>query len=447
MPNVRGKSECDVPELAKTITASASPVNSPSLHRIPFSCQTQAASSKGRRMAASLRTPIFGRKSSKVFLRFHDPGNHMKLTRALFIALSVACSVLFLSTAQARSPKTVIYKVGVMNRHFTPPAPYDWRGAKTRALITDIWYPAAPAAVERTQCIGSPDSPFASAGKAAPDAPLIAAPEKFPLILLSHGIGGSSSMMAWLGSALASHGFIAAAVNHPGNNSLEDYTIPGAILWGQRAHDLSAVLDQLLADPTFGSRIDSKRVGAAGFSLGGLSVIELAGGVPTFSRFQDFCKSPGADGMCADTLEYPGLLPKVTALAKTDAAMQAALLESSKSHRDPRIRAIFAMAPALGPAFDPDSLAKLSIPVQIVAGSADEVVPLESSAKFFAAHIPGAQLTIIQEVGHYTFLATCAELGRRTQPKLCLDRAGILRDEIHTQTANLAFHFFETNLK
>jgi len=371
----------------------------------------------------------------------------MNRTRAFFIALCFVSSTSFLSSAPARAPKTVIYKVGVMNRHFTPSEPYDWRGAKTHALVTDIWYPADSASFEQSQWLGSPDSPFASAGKAAPDAPLIAGLEKFPLILLSHGIGGSSSMMSWLGSALASHGFIAAAVNHPGNNSLEDYTIPGAILWGQRAHDLAAVLDQLLADSTFGSRIDSKRVGAAGFSLGGLSVIELAGGIPAFSRFQDFCKSPRADGMCADTLEYPVLLSKVTALAKTDPAMQTALLESAKSHRDPRIRAIFAIAPALGPAFDPDTLAKISIPAQIVAGSADEVVPIESSAKFFAAHIPGAQLTIIQEVGHYTFLATCAELGRRTQPKLCLDRAGILRDEIHTQTANLAYHFFETNLK
>lgn len=371
----------------------------------------------------------------------------MKRARTFFFAICFSCSALLLSTAQARAPKIVIYKVGVMNRQFTPPEPYDWRGAKNHALVTDIWYPADPSALEQSQWIGSPDTPFGSAGKAARDAKPIATPEKFPLILLSHGIGGSSYMMAWLGSALASHGFIAAAVNHPGNNALDDYTIPGAILWGQRAHDLSALLDQLLADPTFGPRIDAKRVGAAGFSLGGLVVIELAGGIADFSRYQDFCKSPKADGMCKDTLEYPGLLAKVTALAKTDPAMQAALLESAKSHHDPRIRAIFAIAPAIGPAFDPDTLAKIILSTQIVAGSVDDVVPLESSAKFFAAHIPGAQLTIIQEVGHYTFLASCAELGRRTQPKLCLDRAGILRDEIHTQTANLAYHFFETNLK
>jgi len=371
----------------------------------------------------------------------------MNRTRGFLFALCFASSVVFLSTAQAGAPKTIIYKVGVMNRHFIPPEPYDWRGAKTHALITDIWYPVGPVAVEQTQWIGSPDAPFASAGKAARDAAPIAGSEKFPLILLSHGFGGSSSMMAWLGTALASHGFIAAAVNHPGNNSLEDYTLQGASIWWERAGDLSVVLDQLLGDSTFGPHIDPKRVGAAGFSLGGFTVIEIAGGIGELSRYQDFCKSPRADGTCADPPEFPGLTAKATALAQSDPAMQAALREGSKSHRDLRIRAIFAMAPALGPAFDPNSLAKISIPTQIVAGAVDTIVPLDSSAKFFAAHIPHAQLTIFQSVGHYTFLATCAELGDRTRPELCIDQAGILRDEIHAQTAVMAYHFFDTNLK
>jgi predicted dienelactone hydrolase len=370
----------------------------------------------------------------------------MNRTRAFFLALCFVASVLFVSSAQA-GPKTVIYKVGVMNRQFIPPEPYDWRGAKTHALVTDIWYPANPTSLEQPQWIGSAEAPFASAGRAARDAKPIATPEKFPLILLSHGFGGSSSMMAWLGTALASHGFIAAAVNHPGNNSLEDYTLPGASIWWERAGDLRAVLDQLLADSTFGPRIDAKRIGAAGFSLGGFTVIEIAGGIGQLSRYQDFCKSPRADGTCADPPEFPGLVAKATALAQTNPAMQAALREDAESHRDTRIRAIFAMAPGLGPAFDPDSLAKISVPTQIVAGAVDAIVPLETSAKFFAAHIPGAQLTIFQAVGHYTFLATCAELGNRTRPQLCLDQAGILRDEIHAQTATMAYHFFDANLK
>src|ERR1700722_9881717 len=398
-------------------------------------------------LPSPLTTRIFYRKSSKVFLKFHGHGNPMNRTRAFLLALCFSCSALFFSTAQARTPRNILYKVGVMNRQFTPPEPYEWREAKTRALVTDIWYPADAAAVEQMQWIGSPDSPFAKAAKAARDAALIAGSERFPLILLSHGIGGSSAMMAWLGAALASHGYIAAAVNHPGNNALEDYTIPGAVFWGQRAHDMSALLELPRADPPFGPRIDPKRVGAAGFSLGGLTVIELAGGIAEFSRYQDFCKPPKADGMCTDKIEYRGLLPKATALAKTDPGIQAAFAENSKSHRDPRIRAIFAMAPALGPAFDPDSLAKISIPTQIVGGAADTTVPIDSSAKFFAAHIPGAQLTMYQAVGHYTFLATCGELGNRTNPRICIDQAGILRDEIHAQTASMASKFFDVNLK
>jgi predicted dienelactone hydrolase len=392
-------------------------------------------------------TRLFHRKSSKVLLKSDGPGKHMNRTRTFIVAICFSFSALFSVTFSARVPKTVVYKVGVMNRQFTPPEPYDWRDAKAHALIADIWYPAGPSAVEQSQWIGPPDTPFASAGKAAPNSPIIAAPAKFPLILLSHGFGASSSMMAWLGTALASHGYIAAAVNHPGNNSLEAYTVQGAILWWERAADETVVLDQLLADSTFGPRIDSKRIGAAGFSLGGLTVLELAGGIPELSRYQEFCKSPKADGMCVDPVEFPGLLAKATALSQTDPAVRAALSEGSKSHRDPRVRAVFAMAPAIGPAFEPDSLAKISIPTQIVAGALDTTVPLETGAKFFAALIPGARLTIFQSVGHYTFLATCGELGRRNRPELCLDQAGILRDEIHAQTATMAYNFFDANLK
>jgi predicted dienelactone hydrolase len=365
--------------------------------------------------------------------------------RAFLISLSLV--VLFLTTARARPPKTVIYKVGVINRRFSPPEPYDWRGSKTHSLITDIWYPADAAAVEQAQWIGPSQNPFASAGTAAPDASISGTPAKFPLILLSHGTGASSLMMAWLGTALASHGFIAAAVNHPGNNSLESYTLEGFSRWWERAGDLSAVLDQLLADATLGSHIDGRRIGAAGFSLGGFTVIELVGGIGELSRYQGFCKSPRADGMCVDPVEYPGLSAKVAALANSDPAMQGALRDATKSRRDPRVRAVFAMAPALGPSFDPGTLSKISTPTQIVAGAADTVVPIETSAKFFAAHIPGAKLSIFQAVGHYTFLGTCGELGRRSRPDICLDHVGILRDHIHAQTANLAVHFFDINLK
>jgi len=363
----------------------------------------------------------------------------------LFICLASLLCFLFQKPSTAKNPP--VFKVGVTSRAFTPPEPYNWRGAKTHQLLTTIWYPAAPASVEKPQFIGSLDSPFALAGSAAADAPLAPKPPKFPLILLSHGTGGSALMMAWLGASLASHGYIAAAVNHPGNNALEPYTVEGFSLWQERAKDLSTLIDLLLAEPTFGPRIDPAHIGAAGFSLGGFTVIELAGGLAELSRYQEFCNSPRKDGMCVDPVEFPDLLAKATELAKTDPEFQAALREAAKSHRDPRFRAIFAMAPALGPAFSVESLDKISIPTAIIAGTADTTVPPDTSAKFFAAHIPGAKLTLFTGVSHYTFLATCAEVGRRNRPDLCLDPAGVLRDDIHKQTSDLAFSFFSSSLK
>jgi predicted dienelactone hydrolase len=190
-----------------------------------------------------------------------------------------------------------VFKVGVTTRDFIPAEPYDWRGAKTRALRVVVWYPSASDAREEPQWIGPSIVPFVSAGSAARDVALAAGPRR-PLIVLSHGSGGMASGLAWLGTALAAHGFIVVAVNHPGNNALEDYTVEGFSLWWLRAVDLSAVIGAMLDDKTFGSQIDPALIGAAGHSLGGYTVIAVAGGITEPARLQTFCNSPAADSLC-----------------------------------------------------------------------------------------------------------------------------------------------------
>jgi len=86
------------------------------------------------------------------------------------------------------------------------------------------------------------------------------------------------SLAGWLASFLAAQGYVLAGVNHHGNTALESYTVQGFVCAWERAMDLTAVLDQLLQDPFFASRIDPRRIGAAGFSLGGYTVLALAGG-------------------------------------------------------------------------------------------------------------------------------------------------------------------------
>jgi predicted dienelactone hydrolase len=365
------------------------------------------------------------------------------------LVVSAALTLAFVLKPSACAQDNHRYKVGMVQRAFSPSGAYYWRGAQTHALLTTIWYPAGSGADEQPQWLGNPQAPFAGLGKAAPDAALAPAPARFPLIVLSHGTGGSAPMMAWLGTELAAHGYIAAAVNHPGNNGTETYTTQGFVMWWERAKDLSNVIDQMLADKTFGSRIDAKRIGAAGFSLGGYTMIEIAGGITQPSLFRDFCKSPQADGICVSPPEFPDLVEKFAQteeLAKDDPEMQASFRHASDSYRDPRVRAVFAIAPALGPAFRPDSLKKINIPVAIVAGDADTNVPVASSAQFFAKHIPHAQLTLLPGVGHYTFLAVCADQGKKSRPELCIDAAGVDREAVHAKAAGLALDFFAAHL-
>jgi predicted dienelactone hydrolase len=340
------------------------------------------------------------------------------------------------------------FKVGSAQRAFVPAEPYIWRGAKTHALLTTVWYPADAKAVEKPQWVGPPDAPQFAAGSAAPGANF--ASGKFPLIVLSHGTGGSAPMLAWLGAALAAHGYIAAAVNHPGNNALESYTPAGFSLWWERAKDLSEVIDHMLADPDFGARIDPQRIGAAGFSLGGYTMIEIAGGTTDRGAFQQFCKSHAADATCKSPPEFPALTDYFNQLdetAKRDPEIAAALRLEKLSHRDPRVRAVFAIAPALGPAFPADSLKQISIPVEIVAGRDDDQVPIASSARYFAANIPGSRLALLGGgVRHYEFLASCTAEGRRTLPQLCTGKPGVNRDAVHRKTAAMAISFFNSRL-
>jgi predicted dienelactone hydrolase len=106
------------------------------------------------------------------------------------------------------------------------------------------------------------------------------------------------------------------------------------------------------------------------------------------------------------------------------------------------------MAPALGPAFPASALKKISIPVEIVAGASDQNIPIASSAKYFAAEIPDAQLHIFAgNVGHYAFLDSCTDAGRKNAPLLCIDGKGVDRNMLHRDTAQMASEFFRSTLK
>lgn len=371
--------------------------------------------------------------------------------RSLLTNLCVlAAAVLWHGAACAQSPPGQTFKASVTTRLVTPPEPYDWRGARTHALVTTVWYPAGADADEKPQRIGAPNrAPIFDGGMAAEAASLAAAPPaRFPLLVMSHGTGGSAQSLAWLGIALAARGYVVAAVNHPGNNALEDYTVQGFALWWRRAQDLSVVIDALVADAEFGPRVDAGRIGALGFSLGGYTVMEIAGAITSRTLLQQICEGTPATTLCKGPPEFPDLDAKAAELAQSDPAFLAALADASRSYRDPRVRAVFAIAPALGPALTPESLMEIAIPVAVVAGRGDAIVPVDLNARYVAANIPHAELTLFRGgVGHYTFLDLCTPAGRDALAQLCVDAPDVDRAAVHDAVVALATGFFATNLK
>jgi predicted dienelactone hydrolase len=366
----------------------------------------------------------------------------------LIAAVGLVCLVA-LAAGGEKKPKIVEpmnAHVGVVERVFHPKAVRNWRGAQKQELDVAVWYPAPVTAVETPQVIGPPNAPLFEAGMASPNAPMIPAMQPLPLIVLSHGSGGSKEQMAWLGIALAHAGFIVAAVDHPGNNSKEAVTPEGFVLWWERATDLSEVIDGMLADENFGPKIDKQRIGAAGYSLGGYTVLELAGAQTDISALYDRCDKQPDQTMCqVSEMMHMGTTRQVFAKARETSG--ASIAASGDSYKDARVGAVFAMAPA--PVFTQtlESLRAIREPVEIVVGSADPIAPANENASYVRSNIHGARETILPNATHAIFMDTCAAEGKKQVAVFCEDPAGIDRDKVHEQVAAMAVEFFEKALR
>jgi predicted dienelactone hydrolase len=305
-----------------------------------------------------------------------------------------------------------------------------------------VWYPAAAGSAEQDLLIGPPAAPLFRIGAVAPGAPM-APGGNWPVILLSHGFGGSARIMAWFGIAMARAGAIVIAVDHPGNNAVDPMTIPGAGLWWDRAEDLKAALAAAQRDPRFGPRIDAARIGLAGFSAGGFTALVAAGARVDRAAFLRFCARHPHDGVCAPQKEFPiDLLRGEAVLNQPPYAAEIA--HAGDDHGIAHVRAVFVMAPALVQALDPASLAALRMPVTVMLGDSDRVAPPASNGLVVARTVPGAALIELHGVGHYDFLATCTPAGRRVVPEC---DATVPQDVTHLRAIQAATKLFASALR
>jgi predicted dienelactone hydrolase len=115
-----------------------------------------------------------------------------------------------------------------------------------------------------------------------------------PVILFSHGLGGSRTGSSFLGTHWAARGYVAVFLQHPGSDESVWKGKPPAQIMSEmrkaadlenfrlRIDDVHAVLDQLdqwnkAAGNTLSGRLDMKRIGMSGHSFGALTTQAVAG--------------------------------------------------------------------------------------------------------------------------------------------------------------------------
>jgi predicted dienelactone hydrolase len=336
-----------------------------------------------------------------------------RLTIALPMLTALVCSA-----AQPDRPE----RVGMASVQYVD-------SARQRPLNVRIWYPAIPGAVEHAASYE-----HAFRGSVAMDAPYRDGPPR-ALVLLSHGDRGTNANQSWLGEALAGHGYIVASVEHWMNTRTQNTPEATVRVW-ERPQDLSFVLTQLLGDPTWQARIDPARVGAAGHSSGGYTALALAGARYDPRAMRTYCASPQAGFDCGlakgidfEKFDFTGVL---------------------KPYRDERVRAVLALAPALGPGLTGDSLKAIAVPVLIAATEDDEILPFAQHAARVAREIPGALFERLPAGGHFVFIPECTVAGYVFtwfhRYDVCGRKQDVDRGKVHERLAANALAFFDAKL-
>ena len=257
--------------------------------------------------------------------------------------------------------------------------------------------------------------------------------EKFPIVILSHGSGGEYSNHTWLIDSLIENGFIVAALNHP-MNTTRDNTDEGVISVWHRPRDISVLLDYLLNDSNWVNVIDENRIGAAGFSSGGYTVLALAGAIYDPELMSAYCASQERGKDCE---------------LATDSS-NVDFRDSSASYKDERIKSVFSMAPAVGSAITKESLTEIELPVFIIASKDDELVSPKYGAIRYAENIPLSDLVLLPSGGHFIFLEcnaiTTVVDWFNSELDLCGTQFNLDRDGIRKMVSAKAVSFFNDNL-
>jgi predicted dienelactone hydrolase len=223
---------------------------------------------------------------------------------------------------------------------------------------------------------------------------------QFPLIVISHGNGGSHLLYRTISMHLARHGYIVVMPEHFGNNrnnnTLEN-TEENLVL---RPRHISITIDAVTQMAFFQESLLFNSIAVIGHSMGGYTALALAGGVPY-------------------TLEG----------RKVDVAP------------DPRVKALVLLAPGTG--WFADQLQQVTVPILMLTAEHDLITPDWNAAVVINGVPDSSKVTFrkVDNAGHFSFLSPFPETMRNPGFQPATDPQGFDRESFHQQLPVEVFIF------
>ncbi len=341
------------------------------------------------------------------------------MNRTIALSIAIAAGATALAAAALGTPSQSIGTAPGVQEIAIPAAHH------RKDLQAVVWYPAEDgplSTVAENPVFFGVDGQF--------DAPIT--PGEYPVVILSHGMGGHYRTMAWLASALAERGAIVVGVNHP-NSTWGDFDLSAGMDHWTRAQDVSAALDWITAAPMFADHIDPARTMAAGFSYGGWTSLSVAGVIGDHQGYIDHCAAfTRASSHCND------LMSAEIRLGDADTE------QWNASRKDDRFTHIAAIDPGLIWGLEDAAVANVSANLRLIAlGDGDDrLLATNFDQSGFVDLVPDARINRFVPANHFMFLPLCkpageAILAEENDDPVCTDPAGANRAELHDAVIEL----------
>lgn len=282
------------------------------------------------------------------------------------------------------------------------------------ALRGAVWSPCStpPGRIDLAPLVlqGTRDCPVAGQG--------------LPLVVVSHGAGGSALGHHDTAATLADAGYVVAAINHPGDN-FQDLSRQGYLsAFATRPVDMRRLTDYMLGAWPQRAQLDPGKVGFFGFSRGGYTGLVAIGAVPDWTSRQDLCSPLSTRPLCGEIRRKE--IPATPA-------------------PDPRIRAAVIVDPLS--VFDAKGLGHVKTPIQLWASALGGDGVTLHSVETVRLGLPSApDWHVAANAGHFAFLAPCSPALAETAPDICRDAPGFDRVAFHQKFNAQVLTFFQRHI-